>query len=137
VQHRERTQNAAASRRQPHVDFATVRLTRHAKHQSFGFHASHQLHRAVVTNLQPLRKIADTDFVTCRHALDGEQKLVLLGLNANQAGSVFAESYKAPDLVAKLGQGAVVSRCQTSVFPQVRQPPYNIVIRYMFSVKMA
>src|SRR5215469_11585199 len=56
---------------------------------------------------------------------------MLLGLHSGQACGVLAKSHEAPDLVAKLGQSAVVSRCQASVFAQVRQSPDNIVIRYI------
>jgi hypothetical protein len=87
---------------------ATVGLARHANHQAFRLHASHQFHRTVMADLQLFGEVADADLVAGGHTLNREQELVLLWLHSGVACRVFAESHEAPDLVAKFGQRAVI-----------------------------
>jgi len=86
----------------------------------------------VVADLQPFRKIADADLVPCRHALHRQQQLVLLRFDADGRSSVFAEGQETPYLVAKLGQGTVIGRYQSALFPQGEHLPYSIVLRCIY-----
>src|SRR4029077_4516139 len=67
-----------------------------------------ELDGAVVTELEPLGEGADRGRDAGRHATDGEQQLVLPGLEPDRAGSLLAEAKEPSQLVAERRQRAVV-----------------------------
>lgn len=71
--------------------------------------AVHQLHGAVMADLQALGEHPDGGSLALGQSFDGEQELVLVGLDAGGPRLVFAEHEEAADLVAKLGEGLVVN----------------------------
>jgi hypothetical protein len=62
----------------------------------------------VVLEEQRFGQIADRGRIGPGVAADGEQQLVLLGLDPGVAGDPLADLQEAPDVVADIGQGAVV-----------------------------
>jgi hypothetical protein len=70
--------------------------------------AIRQLHGAVMSNLQPFGEDPDRGPLAAGESFDGEQKLVLAGLDTGGPSFAFTEREKAADPVAKLGQGLVV-----------------------------
>src|SRR6267154_1427132 len=58
-------------------DFATVILRTHAMYKSTVLKAVHEFHGAVMADLHALRQFADAGTNAGRHALDGQQQLVL------------------------------------------------------------
>lgn len=75
------------------------------------FHqAVYQFNSAVVADLKTFRQFADRRSFACRQSFNGEQNLVLLGLDSLSSCGCLAELEKEPDLMAKLGEGAVISR---------------------------
>jgi hypothetical protein len=70
--------------------------------------AIRQLHGAVMANLQAFGERADRGPPPLGKSFDGEQELVLPGLDTGGPRLAFAEREEAADLVAKLGQSLVV-----------------------------
>jgi len=59
---------------------------------------------AVMRDLQPLGELADIDLITAREAHDGEESLVLLGGEADLAGSLLTEAQEEAETVAECGE---------------------------------
>jgi len=87
----------------PAVDSVTLPL-----HQPVGDGAVNQFHGAVVADLQPLCQCADAGLDPLGKSANGEQQLVLLGIDTGGAGGLLAEREELPDLVPKFGQGPII-----------------------------
>jgi len=97
-----------AARRKLHIDFTPVVFSQHATHQSSSGQPVDQLDRAVMLNLQTLSQIGNTSGSAAGHTFYGKQELMLLRFEPGGTGGVFAESEKAANLIAKLGDCLVV-----------------------------
>ena len=105
---RKLAQHGRAGGRQPHDYLAAVLLAEFAGHVPMLFQAAHQLHSAVMLELQPFGQFADGCLGAIRQSLDRQQKLVLLRFHPQRTNLFFAEAKKAPDLMPELSQSAVL-----------------------------
>src|SRR5581483_9678372 len=115
VLERELVQQRLAARGEADEHLAAVGLAAAAANQPLGFGAIHQLDGAVVLEVQTLGELADGRLLPGGVAADGEQELVLLGLDPGGAGGLLAEVDEAADLVAQLGERAVLVGTQVGL----------------------
>lgn len=101
-------QEAFAPRGELHQRLATVGHIAHAANESARLHAIDELDRAVVPELEALGQRAHVRAHPFRHALHGEQQLMLLRLEPRLTTGALAEAEEAPQLIAELGQRLVV-----------------------------
>ena len=71
-----------------------------------------QLDGGVVADVQPAGNFRDRRVNVFRQALQCEQQLMVLRIDAIGASRLFAEMQEAPDLVAEFGERAVIVRAQ-------------------------
>lgn len=95
---------AAPGRGEPHQHFAAVVLAGDALDGAGGFETVHKLDGAVMLEEHPQSQFADSGFGAFRQALEREQKLMLLGLNAALFSRGFAEMQELTDLAAEFSQ---------------------------------
>jgi hypothetical protein len=107
VSHGETPQDSAAFGSEADPDFATVLLAGMAFDQAGMLHPVHQLDRAVMLDEQPRCDFADSRVGILRQAVDGEQSLMLLRLDAVFLRGGLAEMQEASDLAPKLGKIAI------------------------------
>jgi len=70
-------------------------------------HAIDEFDGTVMTDLKPGGKLADGGEFSDGQSFDGEEKLMLLRLDAVGAGSFFAIAKEETDLMSKLGEAAI------------------------------
>lgn len=70
-------------------------------HQFIMHQPVNQPHGAMVAQLQAFGQFTDGNLLTSREALDGEQRLMLLGREAGSARRLFAEVEELPEGVTK------------------------------------
>ena len=104
---RKLAQNARARTREMHNNLPPVVCARHACYVTVIFQTIHQLHHAVMLELQASGQLADGGLDPVRQPPDSEQKLVLLRLQAEAAGLLLAEMHKSTYFETELRQGAV------------------------------
>ena len=97
--------------RQGDKDLAAVLFSPRPAHQSARIRAGYQFRRAVLVDLETLRQRAN------RHqpagiTLDHQQELMVLWLQTDLAGSVFAEPQEPPKLITKFRQRLIPVRRQ-------------------------
>ena len=83
-----------------------------AGHQAAPLEPVDELHRAVVSQHEALGQLSQARPRPSRRAADGEEQLVLLGLEARRAGLALGEGQEAPDAVPELGQQLVLGVAQ-------------------------
>ena len=96
-----------AGGREADENFATVIGGGFANDIAAGGEAVDQLDGAVVTDLKTVGEFGDSGELSRGKAFDGEEELVLLGLDSMGAGGFFAVTEKFADLVAEFGERAV------------------------------
>jgi hypothetical protein len=94
--------------RQAHYHLPSILLTGLPRHVSQPLQPVHQFHRTVVLELQTAGQLANSRYNAFRQPLEGQEQLVLLGLHPGRPNLLFAKSQESPDLVTKLGQGAIL-----------------------------
>lgn len=99
---------------QLHQDGARVSGIGGAADGTAALQAIDQFDGAVMLQKQAAGQFADRGRRSLRQALDGEQQLVLLRLQAGGAGLIFTELQELPQLVAELRESAV-ARCVEAV----------------------
>jgi len=119
-------------RRNVHDDVTPVSLGAFPPKKPALFHAVHQLDGAVMLDLQPFGEAADGWFLVGGQPAQRQQTHVLLRLESNRPGGLFAVIDVPPDEKTKLGEGAVFSNaCGASHrrYYIVHHPLYRIAIR--------
>lgn len=91
---------------------ATVILSLLSFHISASGKPVHQLHRAVVPDLQPLCQFSNPRACSARKSFQSQHQLMLAGFKSYLANSKLTEVKKASDMVPQIGQGRVVLRCE-------------------------
>ena len=104
----ETAQNAQPRRSEANPDFALVFQAGSACDGSGGFEAVYELDGAVVLDEKTRGDFADGRLDLGGEAMDGEQQLVLLGLDPVLFRGGFAEVEKLADLAAEFGEIAVL-----------------------------
>jgi hypothetical protein len=89
-------------------DLAPIDSARRPAHKAPSLQPVDQLDRAVMAKQEALREISDRGGSTGGNAPQGQQELVLRGIDPRLARRAFAETEKTPDLVAKLRERPVV-----------------------------
>jgi hypothetical protein len=84
-------------------DLPSVPAIACAHHQAAALGAVDQLHGAMVFQLQALRQMSDGGLVLAGQASDGQQKLILLGMQSRAPRRRLAEVQETAYLVAELG----------------------------------
>jgi hypothetical protein len=90
--------------------------------QSTRLHAIHEFHGAVVPDLHALRNLTDRGCAGTGKSAHGQQKLVLLGFEADLARGSLRHSQVLADLESKIRPRRVVEpgrRCHTSLNPDI------------------
>jgi len=105
---RKRPQSLFALSRQLHQDAPAVVVIRDSSEQAEPGHAVDQLDRGMMPDQQDIREVADGNGLHAGEALDGEQRLVLLGRQPGLLGSRFAERQKLSEPKAKLSKSFVI-----------------------------
>ena len=108
MKEREERQEVLPPRRELHQHEPAAVVGSIPPDEAAGLDTIHELHGAVVLDLQARRQDADRRLPTLWHALQGEEHLVLLGFKARRAGGSFAEVQEAPELIAELGQRLIL-----------------------------
>jgi|SRR5579872_5501876 len=96
------------------------------------FHAVHQFDGAVMLDLQPFGETADGWFLIGGKPAQCQQNHVLLGLEPNRPGGLFAVIDVTPDEKTKLGEGPVFSSACGAIHPGyyiAQRRSYRIAIR--------
>jgi len=106
---REIPKNLFATRGEPELDLATVRAAARTGDQPARLKAIGEFDGAVMADVQALGEFADGGGFGVRHSFNGEQRLVLLGLDAHGAGSIVAETKETANLVTEFGEGREVN----------------------------
>ena len=70
----------------------------------------HQLHRTVMSNLQPLGDVSDPRAYRLWQPFQGKHKLMLVRLKASHAGSLLTEMKESAYLITQFCEGFVVSQ---------------------------
>ena len=96
-------------RRDVHDDVTPVSLRAFPPKKPALFHAVHQFDGAVVLDLQPFGETADGRFLIVRQPAQCQQTHVLLRLEPNRPGGLFAVIDVPPDEKTELGESAVFS----------------------------
>ena len=102
---RELAQNLLAARGEADVHLTPVFCTSAALDEVFFLKPGYQFDRAVMANLQAFSEIGYAGTVLAGGSTYGEHELVVLRLDSRLPGCFLAEMEKAPDLIAKIGQG--------------------------------
>ena len=102
MREREAMQNALAFCGETEQNSAGVLGAELPCQQTQGLQAIHQSDGAVMLEQQAIRKMTDGWQTTLRHPFQGQQGLMLLGLQAGIASRRLTEIEKAPDLKAEL-----------------------------------
>jgi len=90
-------------------DLTFVGFARPAVHHVAFFHAVDQLHRTVVSELQPVGKIADGGSVTVAvEPFYRKQQLMVLRLKTGFPSGSFAKMHKETDLIAEFGERLIL-----------------------------
>jgi len=118
------SEERAAGAGQLNDDFAAILAAVDSRDGAASFETVHQLDGAVMFELEAGGEFTDGGPASLRQATDGEEELVLLGLDAAGARLLLAEMKKTADLAAEFRQGAVFLGRQ--VFH------INIVTRYNY-----
>ena len=105
---RDLSQNFLAAMRQPQQNIAAVRAAACPLQQPMSLQAVHQLHRAVMLDLQPFGKHSDGRLGCGRQPLDRKQGLILLRLNAHSPCSLLAQVLEPPNFVTEFRERSVV-----------------------------
>jgi hypothetical protein len=108
VEEGELPKEALALRGDVQEDLAPVVLTSPALDESPRGEAVREPDDAVVTQLDPLREDPDRGALASWKAFDGEQQLVLAGLDAGGPSRRLAERDEPADPISKLGEGFIV-----------------------------
>jgi hypothetical protein len=90
-----------------------VDLVAVSRQQATLFRPVNECHSAVVLDLEPFGDIADGDLIAAK-PLDGEQQLVLLGLEPGGTGRFLAKALEFAQLIAEFGQNPVIWGSQGS-----------------------
>jgi hypothetical protein len=93
--------------RQAHHHLPSILSARLSRDVSQPLQAVHQFHRTVVLQLQTAGQLANSRYNAFREPLQSQEQLVLLGFHPGRPNLLFAKSQESPDLVTKLGQGAI------------------------------
>ncbi len=88
------------SREQNHTNLPKVAAALTATYIAPRFETINQAHRTVVAEEQTIRELADIGFVISRECTDSKKQLVLLRLESDLRGCLFASLQEAPDAVA-------------------------------------
>jgi hypothetical protein len=103
VQKRQLLEDLLTMRSQLDQDFAPVVLAVAAQNSATFDQTIDQFHCAVMAETQTFRQSFDCRTSASRQTFQGQQKLVLLRLNAVQARRLFAELQKLADMMPELG----------------------------------
>jgi len=109
---RQPMQFALASCREFHPDRPSVGFGAGTGDEAAFFETVEQAHGAVMPDQQVLGKRADRGTGAPVERADGQQHLMLLGLQSLGAGRLLAEMKKAANLVAEVSQRAEIGRAQ-------------------------
>jgi hypothetical protein len=91
-------------RRQFHQHFTMILIPMAASHRSLIHETIHKFHRGVMAEAKSLCESSHCGTIPLRQALDCQEKLVLLWLDPQGTGRLFAEMKEPPDLVPELGK---------------------------------
>lgn len=105
--HRKPPQRLFSLRRQMKMDFTSIARTLDASNRPTFHHPVREFHSAVMPDLQPVCNFPDGRLPALRQPLDGEQKLVLVGLQSVFPRGFFAESQEPADLMPEFGKGPI------------------------------
>lgn len=99
---------SGSTTRERQQDLAAIGAAAHALQQTVKLQAVHQFDGAVMLDLQPLRERAHGGLLRARQTSNRQEGLMLLGLDARDAGSLLAEIDESANFVAELRERPIV-----------------------------
>lgn len=106
----EAQKQAFAAGRQAELDAATVLRRNVADRESLLYQAIHEPDRAVMADVKLRRKIAYCGGLVRGHPLDGQERLILAGREADVRGRLLAEAQELPQSITEGREGPVLAQ---------------------------